>query len=244
MNYDCTATPRELIFLVTIVSILIIIGLAIHRTIRRAVADANLKYTQALQIEKPEMFDWAWRTSVGDAFAEGDLDAEVPVTANEINGKYLSIHRLYQEYRMHTYTTTVGSGKNRRTVVRHYWSWDTMDEKWWNARRIVFCGKTMPSGKIAWPKGRDENATVDIGYHKRYVFYTTPKHLHGTIYTKFADGDMASESAYWDGKTLEYAYKDSLTGKWWKFVFWILYLAFVGGVGYYFCMIDNRWLED
>lgn len=242
---DMKAKPREIIFSVVIVSVLLAIGVLIHGKIARSIADSNLRYEQAIRITEPDRFDWAFRTSAGDAFAEGDLVAEKGVSCESIDGEYLSIARDYQEYHMHTqvYTTTDSKG-HTHVHTRTYWSWDSQRVDRFNARNIVFCGKRLPESFIAWPKYRDIGETVKIGDGKRYVFRTTPIRIHGTVFTTFENGTMREGSDFYDGYSIEDAFNRCLSGSTILVVFWISWIAMMGFVTWGFCMIDNRWLED
>ena len=242
---DMKARPREIIFSVVIVSVLLAIGVLFHGKISRSIADSNLRYEQALRITEPDRFDWAFRTSAGDAFAVGDLVAENGVTCESLDGAYLSIERDYQEHHMHTqvYTTTDSKG-HKHVHTRTYWSWDSQRVDRYNAEYIVFCGKRLPSSLIKWPRYRDSGKTVRIGDGKRYVFRTTPSTIHGTVFTTFENGTMREGSDFYDGCSVDEAFNRCLSGSTLLVVFWISWIAMMAFVTWGFCMIDNGWLED
>lgn len=247
---DGIATPRELVFSLLIVGVLVALGFLVHHCIVKKITDHNLKIQQAIQVKDDGQFAHCLATSPGDAICEGDLDAVSPVTDEKghIKGEFWSIVREYQVYTEHTrivhYTT--GSGKNiqHHTRVEHYWTWDTHDTHKKHCRALRFCGVELPLSKIDlgyWPDG---HSPVSIGYHKRYVYHTIPKHHHGSVYTSFLYRTMKDGSSFYPGMSPSETAEHLLCGRWPVVVFWIVASVFIAFVVFWFCMIDNSWLES
>lgn len=247
---DGIATPRECIFSVLIVGILIALGCLIHTKISTVISDHNTKIQQAVRFSDDAMFEHCLETSPGDAFCEGDLDAVDAVTDEKghIKGEFWSIRREYQEYRMHTrivhYTTGTGKNKQHHTRVEHYWTWDTMNTHRESCSYIRFCGVKLQKGKIALSYWGDSHRPVSIGRNKRYVYTTIPKHHHGTVKTTFKDKTMTDGSPFFSGMKPEQVAENEMASSLWLWLFWIVATIVIGLVVFWFMMMNNRWLEE
>ncbi len=122
---------REVIASIVIIAIMLIIGFSISNSIRQNLLEKYHEYDTAIHIDKEELFRYGMRTSIGHAFAYGELTTLDPVTFPEIQGQYSYVKKEEQEYTRHTRTVTEtytdSDGKTKtRTRTEEYWTWDTM----------------------------------------------------------------------------------------------------------------------
>lgn len=135
---DYEVTARELLASVTIIAVMLILGFGIANKIIVLETEKNAEYYQAIHVKDKDMFRYGMETSVGNAFAYGDLEAVDTVTYPEIGGEYLYIEKVEEHYNKHTRTiaTTVNGKSQTRTVT--YWSWDYAGSKAWHSEKIQF----------------------------------------------------------------------------------------------------------
>jgi hypothetical protein len=185
------------------------------------------------------------RTDVGNAFVYGELKAVDTVTFDEIGGEYSYVKKVKEKYTRHTRTVTktkkVNGETKRYTEKEVYWTWDEVDSWSKHSEKITFLDVEFDYGTIDFPY-RSHIDTQDGGYHVRYVYYGSPTHSIGTVYTKLSNGTITG-SAMHHNKTIEEAL-DSVMKDGSVVVFWIFWILLIGGVVYGFYYIDNRWLED
>lgn len=243
---DGIATPREFIFSILIVGVLVALGWIVHTKISSAISDHNTRIQQAVRFCDDEMFRHCLETSPGDAFCEGDLDAVDTVRDEKghIKGDFWKIVREYQEYREHTRTVTYKDSKGKtHTRIEHYWTWDTMNTHRESCSMIRFCGVKMPKHKIDLSYWADEHNPISIGYHKRYVYSTVPKHHHGTVMTTFENRGMKDHSPFFRDRTPEQVAEGEMASSFWLWLFWIVAVIIIGFIVFWFMMLNNSWLE-
>lgn len=239
-------TKREVLFSIVIICVMLIIGIIISGNISDAVMEKQQEYITALQINNDkDLFEYGMRTDVGNAFVYGELKAVDTVTFDEIGGEYSYVKKVKEKYTRHTRTVTktrTVNGKTQTyTTTEVYWTWDEVDSWSKHSEKITFLDVEFDYGTIDFPY-RSHIDTQDGGYHVRYVYYGSPTHSIGTVYTKLSNGTI-TESAMHHNRTIEEAL-DSVMKDGSVFVFWIFWILLTGGVVYGFYYIDNRWLED
>lgn len=222
-------------------------GCCIHGCIRDSITDNNLKVEQAIRIADNEHFKHCLETSPGDAFCEGDLDAVDTVTDEKgnVKGDFWFISRDYQEYREHVYYTTEEDEDGNTHRVRHvYWSWDSIGfihrE---SCTTIRFCGEVFPVRKIrldVWGKCTH----ISLGHHKRYEYHTIKKHHHGSIFTSFANATITDGSPFMSNANPEQMAESMMTGYWPIYLFWFFVIVLIIFAVFWFCMLNNKWLES
>ena len=84
-------TKREVILSISIITIGLILGIIISGKLSDRAKDKNSIYNKATHIESKELFEYAIRTNIGNAFVYGDLISLDPVTYDEIDGEYLKV---------------------------------------------------------------------------------------------------------------------------------------------------------
>ena len=243
---DGVATPREILFSVFIVGIIVSFGCCIHGCIRDSITDHNLKIEQAIRISDDEHFKHCLETSPGDAFCEGDLDAVDAVSDDKgnIEGDFWSISRIYQEYRKHVYYTESVDDKGKKHRKRHeYWSWDSVGFPYRKkCSTIMFCGVKFKVDKIYLGDFGDVQH-ISLGHHKRYEYVTVKKHHHGSIFTTFNDKTISEESPFRPNCKPDEMAESMMTGMWPLYLFWVAVVVVIACAVFCFCMLNNKWLE-
>ena len=101
-NGNFELTKHEALFSVIIIAVMLIIGIMIHGKINNRLVNDYQKYNTALHIQNDtDLFSYAMKTNVGNAFVYGDLEAVDTVTYPEIGGKYIyrkSKRKVYKTY--------------------------------------------------------------------------------------------------------------------------------------------------
>lgn len=238
-------TLREALSAMSIVGIMATIGFFASGAIEKHVHDAQLKYRQALQIDKnADEFRWALDTDVGYAFVEGHLKTLDPVRHEKLDGSWLSIDAVFQKYQKHTstYTTTDGKG-HTYTKTRTYWSWDSYDYWHRKASRVNFLSNEFSIAKFDFSSCRHKERIVDNGYHKRIVFSMLPPEMDGTVFSKLEQKTMSNNSLFMQGMDLKKAYADCVES-YAILVFWIIWLLAIALAVWAFFYAENNWLED
>lgn len=203
---DFEITKREVLASIAIIAMLLIVGLGMSDKISDKIADKNEKYNKAIKIESKELFDYGMRTDVGNAFVYGELKAVDPVTYPEINGEYIFIEKVTEEYTRHTRTVTTADSKGKtHTKTEEYWTWDEIDSESKHSKELMFYGIKFPYKKIYIPEMKYID-TISAGYHLRDVFYGTKAKHKGTIFTKLKDGTISDKSSFYKEQ------KDNLRG--------------------------------
>lgn len=188
-----------------VVIILVIIGLFITKYLRVRAVDNKAKYRKSIEINDDKQFDYAFRTSVGNAFVYGKIKAKDPVSVDWAPGKYISTKTITEKYTKHerTYieTRTDKSGHihtEQKTEI--YYSWDMIDSEENHSNEIIFCDKVFPYGIIQLEY---KNYDIDyVGYNNiRHKHYIIDNELEGTVFTKLGDDYMEPNSSFFEGKT-------------------------------------------
>lgn len=242
---DFEITKREVLASIAIIAMLLIVGLGMSDKISDKIADKNEKYNKAIKIESKELFDYGMRTDVGNAFVYGELKAVDPVTYPEINGEYIFIEKVTEEYTRHTRTVTTTDSKGKtHTKTEEYWTWDVIDSESKHSKELMFCGIKFPYKKIYIPETRYID-TISTGYYLRDVYYGTKAKHKGTIFTKLKDGTISDKSNFYkDQKTEETKEYLTKSEKGWIILFWVAWIVVIVVIVIGFCYFENDWLEE
>ena len=204
------------------------------------------EYNTAMQIvSDKELFKYAMRTNVGNAFVYGDLKAVDTVSYDEIDGEYSYVKKVKEKYtkhyRMVTKTKTVNGKTKTYTEREEYWTWDAIDSWSKQSKKITFTGVEFKYGMIPFPYYKQID-TIKESSKIRYVYYGSPAECTGTLYAKLGNNTFVMNNFY-DGftidRTIDYLESDALL-----IIFWIFWIILISGavIGFYY--IDNNWLED
>lgn len=217
-------------FFITV--IMLIIGIIIGGSIRDSIADKNAEYNKAIKLEKRDIFEYSMRTSVGNAFVYGKLEAVDTVSFPEIEGEYSYIEKVKEVYTMHTRTVTYTDSKGKtRTKTETYWTWDYAGSEEKKSKEVEFLGSTFKYSQFIEPSS-DYLKTIKKSSHIRYKYYVIPKTISGTIYANLKNNNIGNNVViYRDMKTQEaYEYaKDNYSLIW---VFWIIWISLISAMWY------------
>lgn len=232
---------REVLASVSIVAIMLLIGVLIAGKISTYQMDKNEMYNKAVKIETKEMFQYGMDTNVGNAFVYGDLKAVDTVTYPEIGGEYMYVEKVKEQYTMHTRVVTHSNGKTTYTTTEIYWTWDRVGSEDIKCKEVSFCGVNFASNKIDLP-GTDYIDTIKESSHVRYKYYGVGTEYKGTLFTDLREKTISENSKFYNNLTIEktLAYLESGIALW---VFWLLWIALIGGVVFGFYCLDNKWLD-
>ena len=244
--YDIKITKREVLASVSIIAILLLIGVLISSKISEHQMDKNEIYNKAVKIKESDIFEYGMRTNVGNAFVNGELKAVDTVTYPEIDGEYMYVEKVKEQYTMHTRTVTytTGSGKNRQTHTRteYYWTWDRIGSEDKTCEELIFCGVTFPSVKIDIPSS-DYIDTIKESSHIRYKYYGTPTEFKGTIFASLKDGTIPDNTNFYNNMDINETYDSLKYGNGCLIFFWIVWILFIIACVFGFYYLENKWLE-
>lgn len=236
-------TKREVLASIVIVCLMLTIGFFISNEIDAELLNKYQEYNTAMQIvDDAELFEYAMRTNVGNAFIHGDLAAATPISINDIKGEYSYIRRDKERYTKHSRTETYRDSKgNSHTRVVHYWTWDLIDRDKWHCAAITYLGHEFDYGTIELPAPK-YYGIKDCGYHLRYVYYVcAPKYI-GTLYTRI-DNHTIEQTTFYNEYEIEDCIKRLESG-WQKILFWVVWIIIICATVYGFYYLENDWLES
>lgn len=242
MNFE--VTKREIIASISILAIILTIGIFISNKISDYNQDMNSQYNKAFKISNDrDMFNYAMKTNIGNAFIEGELEAIDSVNYKEdIKGEYMALERVKQKYTMHTRTVTTTVNGKTRTRIETYWTWDTVDVQKFKSKEIKFLGNTFSLSKFNLPDMKYID-TISGGHNIRYQYYGLESKFKATIFANLKDNTIVNDNVnvYKDkniNETLEIVTNDSPV-----VIFWIIWTIVIGVIIYIFVYLDNDWLN-
>lgn len=233
-------TKREIIASISIIAIMLILGLAIGNKINDYIMDQNSKYYKAIHIDTTELFQYGLDTSVGNAFVYGDLVAEDTVTYPEIDGEYLTIEKVKEEYTMHTRTVTDSKGKSHTET---YYTWDEVNREKKESQNVTFLGIKFKASQFNIPDGEyltTKKESLDI----RYKYYVYKSNSIGTIFSFLSNGNIEQKNvSFYKDMSIEQTLQ-STTSKIYIYIFWIVWIVIIALSIYGFYYLDNNWLNN
>jgi hypothetical protein len=233
---------NEILVSIVIFSLLITLGLNISDAINSSLLNKYQEYNTAVKIsDNKELFEYALRTNVGNAFIHGDLIAADPIVIDDISGSYAYIEREEQHYQRHSRTVTyTDSDGKRHTKTEYYWQWDTVDTDSWHCSKLSFLGVTFKYDQIPLPRAR-YLTTINSGYHVRYLYYVNDTKYIGTIYTNISNNTINNTKFYDDQNITDVIAK--LESRWEIYLFWSIWIVLSIAIVIVFYYLDNRWLD-
>lgn len=241
MYYDFEITKREIIASITIVGFMLIVGLILSGYISDSIKDTNEIYNKAIHIEDKDIFEYSMSTNVGNAFVYGDMIALSPVSYDDIEGKYMYIKRIKEEYIRHERQVSYPCGKSICYRTEYYWTWDEVDREYKSTDKVTFLGVEFDFNQFKKPS-TNYIATIKKSSHIRYKYYGTPTKLTGTIFADLKDNNVGEGIVPYEDMTTQQAYERSLRGNLSICGFWFLWIALTGGLVFGFCYLENEWL--
>lgn len=239
-------TKREILFSIVIIALMLTIGFVLSDKINDNVLNKYKEYDTALQIDNDaEMFKYAMKTNLNNAFVYGELRAIDPVTYEEIEGEYSYIEKVEEHYTIHTRTVTktrTVNGKTQTyTEVETYWSWDVVDSQEKHSNIISFLGVNFDYGTIHFPNP-NYITTLDGGYHVRFCYYGSPVCCNGTVFGRLHDNTI-SDVIFYNGLSITDTISKLESGM--EIVlFWVSWITLIIGLVVWFYYKENNWLED
>lgn len=245
-----TATKREQIFSVTLLSLWVCIGILISGAMEHGENADNLEYHQAVKISNdPVEFRESMQTDVGNAFVDGKFITLDPVTYPYLSGAWLSIHAEHQSYERHTRVETYTDSHGRsRSRTETYWTWDTYKVVDVHAERVNFLDQIFNYDTFDFDRVGTTESIADTGYHKRIRFSAVPATFDGAIYAVLKDSTISNRNkqkkvAVYENKTADTLLEHHLV-HYGTVVFWIFWILFGLVLLYVFNVIENKWLEN
>lgn len=238
-------TVREILVSICFIAAWLLLGFFIANHIQQNNMDYNEKFLKAIKIEGTDLFRYGMDTNIGNAFVYGKLKAVDTVSYPEINGEYMYVKMVTEQYtrhtRMVTHTTTVNGRIQTHITTQVYWTWDAIgyDEKM--CQEISFADIIFPVTKIDLP-GTDYIETVSAGYNLRHVYYGVGTQYTGTIFTDLRYGTISDNSKFYNGLTIDEAVQKSLH-KYNSVLFWIVWTILIVIITIVFYCADNKWLD-
>lgn len=236
-------TKREVIASFVIIAFMMIVGFFISDNMTDWQNEQNAKYQKALHIENnKDMFQYGMDTNVGNAFVYGDLTALDPVSYDEIDGEYMYIEKVKEQYTKHTRRVSYTVDGKTRYRTETYWTWDWVGSEDKKCKNINFCGVTFDSNKIDMPSQHLID-TIKESSHIRYKYYGVSTSHTGTIFTKLADGSISDNTKFYENESIDDVLKDKTT-EGWNIIFWVVWIILTGILVFGFYYLDNQWLNS
>lgn len=223
---------------------MLLIGVLISGKISEAQLDANEKYNKAIKIDTLDLFEYGMRTNIGNAFVYGDLEAVDTVSYPDIDGSYMYIEKIKEEYTKHTRTVSDYDDDGNR-IGEHtevYWTWDIVNRESLKCKEVSFLGHVFTSDKIDIP-GDHYIDTIKESSKIRYKYYGVDTSFVGTIFTDLRFDTITNNTPFYVNMTIEQTVKHLETGSYVIF-FWIFWIILTGFCVYGFYYADNNWLEN
>lgn len=242
---DFEITKREILASISIIAVMLLIGVLISGKISEHQLDQNEIYNKAVKIDNTDLFQYGMDTNVGNAFVYGNLAAVDTVTYPEIDGEYMYIEKIKEKYTKHTrqvaHTRTVNGKSQTYYTTETYWTWDRVGREEKKCQEISFCGIAFNSNKIDLP-GVDYINTIKESRHIRYKYYGIGTKYTGTIFTDLRNQTISDNANFYVDKNIEETVEHLEAGGG-VIIFWIFWIALIGGCVFGFYYLDNKWLE-
>lgn len=250
MEDNMEIKKREILFSFIIGIVMICIGVWVSGMIQERATKETETYITAARIEDPEQFDYAIKTNFGTVLAYGKIRAVDPVILPQLDGEYMTIRKVKEEYTMHTRTVTYTVNGKTKTRTETYWTWDYAGEENFSAEKIKTLEREFETACFDMPimeqlTLKDGSRYEDESSMVRYYYEGLPAEYDGTIYGKLYDGKIEDGAKIFREKTPGQVVEDQIEGKNIQLIiFWAIWILLTGGVIFVFVYMENRWLDD
>lgn len=236
--------PREMAFSVAIVFVMVALGFLLGSKISDHIAETNEKFTTAAQITDDEQFQYALATDFGNVIAYGNLVAEQPVSADDLDGEYAQLTKITEQYTMHTRVVTSTDGKGHTyTRTEVYWTWDRVKREEDSTETFSFMGVSFPADKFSVSTHRQGSMIYDNS-ELRHYYEVVDANMVGSIHTQIKDHMIADNNRFYtDAEPQAIVNLAIRQGNISIILFGVLWIALTGGAVYGFCALENRWLD-
>lgn len=242
-------TKRETLVAIAITLALIGLGIIISEAIKNNVNESNEKYYKALKINNDEeMFKYAIKTNVGYTLASGTIRAINGISIDELDGIYLSIKKVKEEYRKHyreeKHTRIKSDGTEEiYYTTEEYWTWDYVEEEKIHVDKFNFLGVDFDYDTIEF-YNQSYNTTKEVEYHIRYEYYTIPSEFEGTLFT-YINNNAITQNKFSINKTINEIVKSKEDDvNFINAIFWITWIIFITLIDFGYVYLENKYLED
>lgn len=231
-------------FSVAIVFVMLALGFLIGSKIGDHIAEENEKFTTAAQITDDEQFQYALATDFGNVIAYGNLIAEQPVSADDLDGEYAQLTKITEQYTMHTRVVTSTDGKGHTyTRTEIYWTWDRVKREEDSTETFSFMGVSFPADKFSVSTHRQGSMIYDNS-ELRHYYEAVDANMVGSIHTQIKDHMIADNNKFYtDAEPQAIVNLAIRQGNIAIILFGVLWIALTGGAVYGFCALENRWLD-
>lgn len=231
-------------FSVAIVFVMLALGFLIGSKIGDHIAETNEKFTTAAQITDDEQFQYALATDFGNVIAYGNLVAEQPVSADDLDGEYAQLTKITEQYTMHTRVVTSTDGKGHTyTRTEVYWTWDRVKREEDSTETFSFMGVSFPADKFSVSTHRQGSMIYDNS-ELRHYYEVVDANMVGSIHTQIKDHMIADNNRFYtDAEPQAIVNLAIRQGNIAIILFGVLWIALTGGAVYGFCALENRWLD-
>lgn len=233
-----------MVFSVAIVFVMLALGFLIGSKIGDHIAEENEKFTTAAQITDDEQFQYALATDFGNVIAYGNLIAEQPVSADDLNGEYAILTKITERYTMHTRVVTSTDGKGHTyTRTEIYWTWDRVKREEDSTETFSFMGVSFPADKFSVSTHRQGSMIYDNS-ELRHYYEAVDANMVGSIHTQIKDHMIADNNRFYtDAEPQAIVNLAIRQGNIAIILFGVLWIALTCGAVYGFCALENRWLD-
>lgn len=242
-------TKRETLVAIAITLALIGLGIIISEAIKNNVNESNEKYYKALKINNDEeMFKYAIKTNVGYTLASGTIRAINGISIDELDGIYLSIKKVKEEYRKHyreeKHTRIKSDGTEEiYYTTEEYWTWDYVEEEKIHVDKFNFLGVDFDYDTIEF-YNQSYNTTKEVEYHIRYEYYTISSEFEGTLFT-YINNNTITQNKFSTNKTINEIVKSKEDDvNFINAIFWITWIIFITLIDFGYVYLENNYLED
>lgn len=242
-------TKRETLVAIAITLALIGLGIIISEAIKNNVNESNEKYYKALKINNDEeMFKYAIKTNVGYTLASGTIRAINGISIDELDGIYLSIKKVKEEYRKHyreeKHTRIKSDGTEEiYYTTEEYWTWDYVEEEKIHVDKFNFLGVDFDYDTMEF-YNQSYNTTKEVEYHIRYKYYTIPIEFEGTLFT-YINNNTITQNKFSTNKTINEIVKSKEDDvNFINAIFWITWIIFITLIDFGYVYLENNYLED
>ena len=242
-------TKRETLVAIAITLALIGLGIIISEAIKNNVNESNEKYYKALKINNDEeMFKYAIKTNVGYTLASGTISAINGISFDELDGIYLSIKKVKEEYRKHyreeKHTRIKSDGTEEiYYTTEEYWTWDYVEEEKIHVDKFNFLGVDFDYDTIEF-YNQSYNTTKEVEYHIRYEYYTISSEFEGTLFT-YINNNTITQNKFSTNKTINEIVKSKEDDvNFINAIFWITWIIFITLIDFGYVYLENNYLED
>jgi len=223
---------------------MVALGFLLGSKISDHIAETNEKFTTAAQITDDEQFQYALATDFGNVIAYGDLIAEQPVSADDLDGEYAILTKITEQYTMHTREVTYTDSKGHtHTRTEIYWTWDEIDREKDSTETYMFMGASFPVDKFS-VTAHQQGDTIYDSRLVRHYYEAVDANMVGSIHTQIKDHMIADDNEFYADTEPQTVVDRAVKNAGVLVVmFWVFWIALTCGAVYGFCALENRWLD-